>query len=219
MKKTLIMSLFLTLVFTLNLTSVSANTSGNESYYVEAQLSELLESQVSYEGIYPNTFTFPDVTSRIKNDIALGWFNQTCHVWFDMDDFYSFDTNNFERIDNQNIKFIGEDDTISYTILVIGEIDMGADAGCLGGETFQNQIIALKLQPDISNFFESCSTFDVSCQAGVISKGIGQLPDLAENANETMDHVDTLAGGFPAMQFGLALFFIAMILAFKKWFS
>lgn len=198
---------------------MAANTSGYDDYYVEAQISELIGTQISYEGIYPDTFTFPDATSRIKNDIDLGWLDQTCHVWFNMDDFHSYDELYFERIDSQNIKFIGEDDTISYTIQVIGTVGVGSGFGCFGGSDFYNQVITIELQPDITNFFESCSTFDVACQAAVVSKGVGQLPDLAENANDTMDHVDTIAGGFPAMQFGIAIFFIGIIVVFKKWFS
>lgn len=220
MKKTLLVSLVLLLIFISSSTSVSAaNSSGNDEYYVESQISALVESQISYEGIYPNTFTFPHATARIKNDIALGTFNQTCHVWFHMDGFQSYDNSNFEIIDDENIKFIGEDDTISYTIQVIGTIGIGSGFGCFGGSDLTNQVITVQLQPDITNFFESCATYDLACQAIIVKKGVGQIPALAGNANQTVDHVNTIAGGFPAMQFGLALFFIGIVLAIKKWFS
>ena len=220
MKRILYTSLMVLLVFLFNTTSVGAtNTSGNDEWYTESQIASELESQITYEGIYVSTFTFPDVTSRIDNDIPLSSGGDSCKVWFEMTGFDSYDSNNFEVIDSQNIKFIGEDDTISYSISVIGTLSAAKGFLCLYREDFSNQIITISIQPDVSNFFESCGTFDLTCQADVVSKGVVQLPDLAENANETMDHVDTIAGGFPAMKFGLALFFIGIIITLKKWFS
>jgi hypothetical protein len=222
MKKLFSFSLTIILFFLINITSVdAANSSGNEEWYTETQLSALLESQISYEGIYANTFTFPDVTSKIKNDVELGAAitGSTCHVWFDMKGFQSYDSSNFEIIDNHNIKFIGEDDSITYIIQVIGTVNGGTGFLCQGSIDLSNQVITLQIQPDITNFYESCAAYDLTCQANVVSKGVGQIPELASNANETVDHVNTIAGGFPAMQFGLALFFIGIVLAIKKWLS
>lgn len=213
MKKIIITSIMILLTFTLNSVSLyAANTSGNEDWYTESIISVNIENDITYESLYEDTFTFPEILFEADDTTS-------CNVSFEHYDFNWYDNTNFKRTNSNNLEFIGSDYSQTYTIQVKGMVLASHGFLCLGREELHNQIITVEVQPLEINFYESCSTFDLNCQSEVVSKGVGELPDLIFNLNQTRNNLNTLVGGFPAVESALAIFFISAVITFRKWFS